>query len=75
MYKILLLMVVTLSGCSNFKITASMCDNLQREPGNTEIPKECRDYDEDEATKAFEKVVDKKKVSDKDIEFDLEREE
>lgn len=75
MYKILLLIVVALSGCSNFKVTASMCDDLQREPGNIEVPKECRNYDEDEATKAFEKVVDEKKVSDKDIKFDLEREE
>lgn len=68
MYKTLLALSFLLSGCANFTIGGTMCDQLEREPGNV-LPAECRNYNEKEATEAFEKVVDQKKISDKDIEF------
>ena len=71
MYKILLLalLLLTFSACSHFTVNAAMCDKIASEPGNT-VPQECRNYSEEEAEKAFNKVVDEKKVSDKDIKFE-----
>jgi len=69
MYKIALAFSLLLSGCANFKVTGSMCDQMVNEQPGSMIPKECRSYNEAEADKAFNKVVDEKKVSDKDIEF------
>ena len=74
MYKILLPIALLLSGCSNFTLNATMCDQIASEP-NAVVPQECRDYSEKEADKAFNKVVDEKKVSDKDIKFDKEEAE
>ncbi|MDF1883192.1 hypothetical protein JHD49_04500 [Sulfurimonas sp. SAG-AH-194-C21] len=71
MYKITVLIALILSGCANFTINGTMCDQVAREPGAT-VPQECRDYNEKEADKAFHKVVEEKKVSDKDIKFDKE---
>ena len=67
MYKLLIFMALFLSGCANFTITAAMCEQIASEP-NAVMPQECRDYDEKEAEKAFNKVVDDKKVSDTDLE-------
>ncbi|WP_457746831.1 hypothetical protein [Sulfurimonas sp.] len=73
MYKILILLAfVFFANCSNIKITPVICEELASQPGAV-IPDECRDYSEEEATKAFNKVVDEKKVSDKDLEFSREK--
>ena len=72
MYKILILATLFFTGCSNVTITAAMCDKIEREPGAT-VPQECRAYSEKEAEKAFNKVVNEKKISDSDIEFHKER--
>ncbi len=72
MYKILILAALFLTGCSNFKITAAMCEKLESEPGAT-VPQECRAYSEKEADKAFNKVKNEKKVSDSDLEFHIEK--
>ena len=74
MYKLAILTALILSGCSNFTINATMCEQIASEP-NAVVPQECRDYNEKEANKAFNKVVDDKKVADKDIKFDKEEEE
>jgi len=66
--------LVLLSGCANFTINATICDEIASDPHAT-MPEECRDYDEKAAEKAFNKVVDEKKVSDQDIKFDKEDEE
>ena len=71
MYKIAILITLFLSGCSNFSVNATMCDQIASDP-NAVMPQECRDYNEKEADKAFNKVIDNKKVSDKDIQFDKE---
>ncbi|MDF1876320.1 hypothetical protein JHD47_00635 [Sulfurimonas sp. SAG-AH-194-L11] len=73
MYKITILMALMLSGCANFTINGTMCDQIARDPGAI-MPQECRDYDEKEADKAFHKIVEEKKVADKDIKFDKEEE-
>ncbi|MFT7859722.1 MAG: hypothetical protein ABXS93_02175 [Sulfurimonas sp.] len=68
MTKLLILSLLLFSGCSHFKVTGSMCDKIRTEGG--EMPQECREYDEAKADKAFNKVTEDKKVSNKDIEFD-----
>ena len=72
MYKILIITAIFCSGCSNFTVTAAMCDKIEREPGST-VPQECQAYSEKKAEKAFNKVVNEKKVSDSDIEFHIEK--
>jgi len=66
-------LLLTLSGCANFTVNGTMCDQIASDPHAT-LPQECRNYDEKEAEKAFNKVVDEKKVSDKDIKFDKDEE-
>jgi len=66
MYKILILSILLLSGCSNFKVTGAMCDNINKEPGVT-VPEECRAYDEAKADKAFNKTKNEKIHSPEDI--------
>jgi len=72
MIKILLLSILFFTGCSNVTITAAMCDKLESDPTAT-VPQECKAYSEKEAEKAFNKVVNEKKVSDADIEFHKEK--
>lgn len=72
MYKLFILALLVFSGCSKFTVTGTMCDNINRE--SPDIPQECREYSEEKADKAFNKVTEKKKVSNKDIEFDAQGE-
>ncbi|MDQ7043718.1 MAG: hypothetical protein Q9M40_10705 [Sulfurimonas sp.] len=73
MYKYIILTALMLDGCANFTINGTMCDSINRESGAV-VPQECRDYDEKEADRAFHKIKEEKKVSDKDIKFDKEEE-
>jgi len=76
MYKYGLIIALTFSGCSYFRVNSTMCDQIQNDAGTMSLaPQECSDYDEKEAEKAFDKVVDEKKVSEKDIKFDKEENE
>ena len=72
MYKILIITAIFFSGCSNFTVTAAMCENLRAKPGSI-VPQECQAYSEKKADKAFNKVVNEKKVSDSDIEFHIKK--
>ena len=65
--------LVLLSGCSYFTINATICDEIASDP-NAIVPQECQIYDEKKADKAFNKVIDEKKTSDKDIKFEKEDE-
>ena len=70
MYKIYIIAVLMLSGCSKYPVNAPMCDNINKNPKET-VPQECRNYNEEEATKAFNKT--KQKQSKEDIiEFNKE---
>jgi len=71
MYKLAILTALILSGCSNFTINATMCDQIASDP-NAVMPQECQNYDEKKADKAFNKVVDDKKIADKDLEVHKE---
>ena len=77
MYKIAIIIGLFLGGCASVTVNGTICDNVgtgsDRELQT--IPQECRDYDEKKADKAFHKVTEEKKVSDKDIEFNKEEEE
>jgi len=64
--------MIGLSACSQVQISAAMCDQIMNDPSHPQIPQECRDYSEKEADKAFNKIVNEKKVSKKDIEFTRE---
>lgn len=66
-------MALLLSGCANFTVNAAMCEKIASEPGVT-MPQECKNYSEKKAQKVFNKVVEEKKVSDKDIKFNKEEE-
>jgi len=75
MYKILFAVgiVLSMNACSQVKITAAMCGQIESDP-RAQVPQECRAYSEEEAKKAFDKVRDEKKVEDKDIiEFHKEK--
>ena len=74
MYKIAILVALSLSGCSYFTFDATMCEQIASDP-NAVMPKECRKYIKEEADKAFHKVKNEKKVSTKDIEFDKDKNE
>jgi hypothetical protein len=66
MWKLYILTVLLFSGCSHFTFNAPMCDQLASDPHAT-IPAECRNYNEKEAEKAFNKTKDSKQSVDEDI--------
>ena len=68
-------MVVFLSGCTNFTINGTVCDNIMSDPNMQSIPQECRDYDEKEAEKAFFKNEKRDRPDlDDNIEFQNKKE-
>ncbi|SFV65859.1 hypothetical protein MNB_SM-5-628 [hydrothermal vent metagenome] len=68
MYKILAVIAVVLlmSGCANFKVTGTMCDNIEQKPGMP-IPQECQEYSKKKAEKAFFNRRNKQIESAEDI--------
>ena len=72
MYKLFIVLLLVFSGCSQVQVTGTMCDKINQEGG--EPPAECQAYSEEKADKAFNKVSEDKKVSNKDIEFDKDKE-
>ena len=61
-----LLYSLFLSGCSHFTFNASMCDQIASDP-NAVMPNECRNYDEEEADKAFHQTKDEQESQDVEI--------
>ena len=69
MWKLSIITVLLLSGCSHFSFNATMCNQIASDP-TALIPEECRIYNEDEAKKAFDNNQNRAKTSDEDtIEF------
>jgi hypothetical protein len=66
-YILLIFTIVSLSSCSEFKINAPICNEINSEPNTQNIPKECRNYNEKEANKAFFKNKKDKKTDVEDI--------
>jgi len=60
-----ILFSLTFSGCY-FTFNAAMCDKIASDP-NAQIPQECRDYNEEEADKAFNQTKHKSTSEDADI--------
>ncbi|KIM06560.1 MAG: hypothetical protein KU29_08480 [Sulfurovum sp. FS06-10] len=59
--------IFMLGGCSYFTFNAAICDQIASDPHAT-IPKECRNYNEKDAEKAFNKPSHKLDINDT-IEF------
>ncbi len=74
MWKIYLITIFTLTGCSNVTFNAVMCDEIASDPHAT-IPQECRIYSEEEAEKAFSKTEDKKESREDIIEFSKDKDD
>ncbi|QSZ40591.1 hypothetical protein GJV85_00140 [Sulfurimonas aquatica] len=74
MYKILLPIALLLSGCSYFTFNATMCDQIASEPGSI-MPKECQEYSEEKADKAFHKDTPKHESKEDIIKFSQDVEE
>jgi hypothetical protein len=67
--------IVIFNGCSNIEFNAAMCKELAAEP-NSVIPKECKNYNEEEAQKAFDNTNKKNNTSkDDDIKFNRDENE
>ncbi len=54
------------SGCSNITFNASMCDSIASDP-QAVMPRECRNYNEEEAQKAFDQTKHNQQESKDDI--------
>ncbi len=46
------LLAIIISGCSQFTVNATMCEDLMKDPNTQNIPAECRDYKEKDADKS-----------------------
>ncbi len=69
MYKYILLITIMFSGCSNIEFNAAMCDKIESEL-TPDMLVECRDYNEEEAQKAFDKTKTKTSTEKKeDLKF------
>jgi hypothetical protein len=66
MWRVYLVTVFLLSGCANFEFNTSMCDQIGSDP-HANVPQECRNYNEDEAKKAFNNTKHKKDSNDEEI--------
>jgi len=72
MYKYYLIATLLIfSGCSNMTFNASMCDKIASDP-NAIMPQECRNYNEEEAQKAFDKTKHKQESKEDIVEFNKE---
>jgi len=56
-------------GCSKMEVNTPMCDEINEEHPRDHIPKRCRNYNKEEAQKAFRKAEDEKQQSSEDLKF------
>ncbi|MBL0708221.1 MAG: lipoprotein [Sulfurimonas sp.] len=63
-----LVLAFVLSACSHFTLNASMCDSIASEP-NAVMPEECRNYNEEEADKAFNQTKHKQQSEEETLEY------
>jgi len=59
MKKLLLLLTLLLSANAEITINATLCDKIATDPHST-LPKECKNYVEADAQKAFDNTKEKK---------------
>jgi hypothetical protein len=55
MWKYILISSFLFSGCSHFEFNFAMCDNIGPN-GDPQMIEKCRNYNEEEAQKAFDKT-------------------
>jgi len=70
----LLVLPLFFNGCY-FTFSAAMCENLASGPNQIEMPEECRNYNEDEANKAFFNNKIEVEIDADEIEFKKEDKE
>ncbi len=68
MWKLYLVSLFFLTACSNMEFNATMCNQIASDPHAT-MPEECRNYNEDEAEKAFNKTKHKEESREDIIKF------
>jgi len=71
MWKYYLVAVFIFSGCSNVTFNASMCDQIASDP-QAIMPQECRNYNEEEVQKAFDRTKHKIESKEDIVEFHKE---
>lgn len=71
MSKYILVVVLFFSGCSYFEFNVAMCENIGPNDDPSKI-EQCRNYNEEEAQKAFDKT--KVKESDKEDVIEYKKE-
>lgn len=57
-YLLVTLILLTLNSCSHFRFTPMACDNINSDP-HANINEECRAYNQEEASKSFDKYKHK----------------
>jgi len=69
MYKYIFIVAFVFTACSTVEFNAAMCDKIESEQ-TQQIREQCRDYNEEEAQKAFDKTDTKTSTSEKeDLKF------
>jgi hypothetical protein len=68
MYRYYLVTLLMFSACSNITFNAAMCDSIASDPSAI-MPKECRNYNEEEAQKAFDQTKHKQESRDDVIKY------
>jgi len=69
MWKYTLFSALLFSGCSYFEFNFAMCDNIGSEQ-NPQVIEKCRNYNEEEAKKAFDNTKHKSSTKQEDaLEF------
>ncbi|MDT8338019.1 MAG: hypothetical protein RQ763_02335 [Sulfurimonas sp.] len=68
MWKYILIASFLFSGCSYFEFNAAMCENIGPNDNPQKI-EECRNYNEEEAQKAFDNTKTKPASDEEIIEF------
>lgn len=71
MWKYSLVLGLLLSGCTYFEFNVSMCDNI-RLNSDPSLIEQCRNYNDEEATKAFNKTKVKTQSQEDVVEYKKE---
>lgn len=68
MWKYILSAAFLFGGCSYFEFNFAMCENIGAD-GDPQMLEKCRNYNEQEAQKAFDKPKTKTSISEDSLEF------
>ncbi len=68
MWRYSVVLMLMISGCSNITFNARMCEEIASDP-HAVMPKECRNYVEEDAQKAFDRTNQRQESVDDDIKF------